>query len=59
MRGISLLPEAPLALLGLTEISKNPVEDGATFLAALLKSIQRRMSQSWERFKGLGRLRDR
>ena len=42
-RGISLLPEAPLALLGLTEVSKNSVEDAAAFLAALLKSKQRRM----------------
>ena len=41
-RGISLLPEAPLALLGLTEVSKNSVEDPAAFLAALLKSRQRR-----------------
>ena len=42
-RGVSLLPEAPLAFLGLTEVSKNSVEDAAAFLAALLKSKQRRM----------------
>ena len=44
-RGISLLPEAPLALLGLTEVSKNSVEDATAFLAALLKSRQRRRNQ--------------
>ena len=45
VRGISLLPEAPLALLGLTDVSKNSVEDAAAFLAALLKSRQRRRNQ--------------
>ena len=38
MRGIPLLPVAPLTLLGLTEVSKKPVEDVAPFLAAILNS---------------------
>ena len=53
-RRISLLPEALLALLGLTKISKNPVEDAAAFLAALLKSRQRRRSQLVKNVKKSG-----